>query len=93
MHYDMFSSMRDFVNKYTVRLLQDDSGLPYKFMKDNGFEVKLLGQYTRTIALFANEFQPDMKKAYSEAKPAVLPFMIGYNAEFRECNLQSAVKK
>jgi hypothetical protein len=93
MHYDMFSTMRDFVNKYTVRLLQDDSGLPYKFMNDNGFEVKLLGQYTRTIALFANEFQPDMKQAYAKAKPAVLPFMIGYNAEFRECNLQSAVKK
>jgi hypothetical protein len=93
MHYDMFSTMREFVNKYTVRLLQDDSGLPYKFMQNNGFEVKLLGQYTRTIALFANEFQPELKKAYAAAKPAVLPFMIGYNAEFRECNLQSAVKK
>lgn len=93
MHYDMFSTMREFVNKHTVRLLQDDSGLPYKFMQSNGFEVQLLGRYTRTIALFKAEFQPDMQAAYEKAAPAKLPFLIGYNAEFKECNLQAASKK
>lgn len=93
MHYDMFSTMRDFVNRRTVRLLQDDSGLPYKFMLSNGFDVKLLGRYTRTIALFKKEFQPDMKEAYEKAEPAKLPFLIGYNAEFKECNMQAATKK
>ncbi|MBL7811813.1 MAG: hypothetical protein JNL57_06275 [Bacteroidetes bacterium] len=93
MHYDMFSTVRNFVNNRSTRLLQDDSGLPYAFMLKNNFEVKLLGKYTKTIALFANEFQPDMKAAYAKAQPATLPFMIGYNAEFRECNLQAAWKK
>jgi hypothetical protein len=92
MHYDAFSTIRSFVSAHTVRLLQDDSGLPYRFMVSNGFDVNLLGAYTRTIALFGREFQPDLKAAYEKAKPATLPFLIGYNAEFKECNLQSARK-
>jgi hypothetical protein len=92
MHYDAFSTIRSFVSAHTVRLLQDDSGLPYRFMVSNGFDVTLLGAYTRTIALFGREFQPDLKAAYEKAKPATLPFLIGYNAEFKECNLQSARK-
>lgn len=93
MHEDYFSTVRNFVASHSVRVFQDDSGLPYQFMLDNGFDVKLLGVYNRTIKLFSHKFQPEMKKAYQKAKPEVLPFMIGYNAEFRECNMQSAVKK
>ncbi len=93
MHEAYFSTIRNFVKNHTVRLLQDDSGLPYGFMLDNGFEVELLGTYSKTIKLFAGRFQPEMKKAYEKAAPLKLPFMIGYNAEFKECNMQSAVKK
>jgi hypothetical protein len=93
MHYSSFTSMREFVSKHTVRLLQDDSGLPYDYMLKNNFEVKLLGQYSKTISLFKNEFQPSLKAAYEKAKPEKLPFNIGYNAEFGECNLQWAKKK
>jgi len=93
MHYSSFSTLRDFVNTHTVRLMQDDSGLPYAFMHGNGFDVTLLGRYTRTIPLFAKEFQPDLKKAYSQGSADSLPFLIGYNAQFKECNLQSARKK
>ncbi|MEY4002275.1 MAG: hypothetical protein RIT07_317 [Bacteroidota bacterium] len=93
MHYESFSTLRSFVNNRTVRLMQDDSGLPYAFMLENGFEVKLLGRYTRTIPLFAREFQPNLKAAYDKGTADSLPFLIGYNAQFKECNLQSARKK
>jgi hypothetical protein len=55
--------------------------------------VKLLGRYTRTIPLFGREFQPDLKMAYGKGNIDSLPFLIGYNAQFKECNLQSARKK
>jgi hypothetical protein len=93
MHYESFSTLRNFVNTRTVRLMQDDSGLPYAFMLNNGFDVKLLGRYTRTIPLFGREFQPDLKMAYGKGNIDSLPFLIGYNAQFKECNLQSARKK
>lgn len=93
MHSESFSTLREFVNTHTVRLMQDDTGFPYAYMLKNGFEVKLLGRYTRTIPLFAKEFQPDLKTAYSKTTTDSLPFLIGYNAQFKECNLQSARKK
>ncbi len=81
------------MTKNSKRILQDDSGVPYSILKSTGFEVTLLGEYTRTIQLFKTRVQSDMKADYALKKPTKLPFNIGYNAEFKECNLQSAVKK
>jgi hypothetical protein len=93
MHNSYFSKIRGIMTKNSKRILQDDSGVPYAILKSTGFEVTLLGQYTRTIQLFYSRVQRDMKVEYALKKPAKLPFNIGYNAEFNECNLQSAVKK
>lgn len=93
MHNDYFSKIRSIMTKNSKRILQDDSGIPYSILKSSGFEVTLLGQYTHTIQLFRTRVQKDMKAEYSLKKPVKLPFNIGYNAEFNECNLQSAVKK
>lgn len=96
MHYDdenHFTIIREYMLGNASRVLQDDSGIPYKHFLKSGFDVTLLGRYTRTISLFHLRFQPDMKKAYAEKLPTKLPFTIGYNAEFGECNLQHAVKK
>ncbi len=93
MHNSYFSKIRSIMTKNSKRILQDDSGVPYSILKSTGFEVTLLGEYTRTIQLFKTRVQSDMKADYALKKPTKLPFNIGYNAEFKECNLQSAVKK
>lgn len=93
MHNSYFSKIRNLMLKKSKRILQDDSGIPYINLKDNNFEVKLLGEYTKTIALFSTRVQENMKEDYAKQKPSKLPFNIGYNAEFNQCNLQSAVKK
>lgn len=93
MQYSTFSTMRNWVTKRATRVLQDDSGLPYKHLLANGYNVTLYGVFKRTIPLFEEEFQPDLKEAYDKTKPAILPFNIGYNAQFNECNLQHAIKK
>jgi hypothetical protein len=61
-------------------------------LKEAGYDVELLGEYTRTIPLFSNRFQEDLKEAYQSAQPERLPFNIGYNAQYGECNLQLATK-
>lgn len=93
MHYDRFSVVRNFVTKHAVRLLQDDSGLPYKYMVGNDFAVTLHGNYTQTLPMFKEEFQPDMKDAYAAQEKHPVPFMIGYTAPKNECNIQTAVRK
>jgi len=70
-----------------------DSGMPLSAMQKGGFTTEVLGEYTKTIGLFSNYFQKDMRAEYEAKKPAKLPFTIGYNAEFGECNLQLGTKK
>ena len=80
------------MTKNSKRILQDDSGVPFSILKSTGFNITVFGEYTRTIQLFRTRVQPDMKAEYAAKKPAKLPYNIGYNAEFKQCNMQSAVK-
>ncbi|MFZ9754419.1 MAG: hypothetical protein ACO3DK_00095, partial [Bacteroidia bacterium] len=92
LHEDYFSTIRDLCLDQSKRILQDDSGIPYSVLKEEGFAVRLLGEYHRTIPLFSNNLQEDLKQAYADQHPASLPFNVGYNAQFHECNLQLATR-
>lgn len=92
MHKSYFSWIRNTCTNASNLILQDDSGIPLKLLEKSGYKVQLLGNYTRTIPLFNNLFQPDLKERYEAAKPKKLPFTIGYNAQYGECNLQLATK-
>jgi hypothetical protein len=93
MYKDYFSNIADVVKDQSKIILQDDSGMPMQAMVGAGFNTELLGEYSKTIHLFENYFQKDMRDEYLAKKPAKLPFTIGYNAEFGECNLQLGTKK
>lgn len=92
MHYSSFSILRDYVLSHSARILQDDSGVPYKKLIQAGYKLDLYGNFTHTIPLFKAEFQPDLKDAYSAGSPAPVPFVIGYTAPDGECNLQHAIR-
>jgi len=92
MHKSYFSWIRNTCINASSLILQDDSGIPLSKLEESGYKVKLLGNYTRTIPLFSNLFQPDLKERYIQEKPTKLPFTIGYNAQYGECNLQLATK-
>jgi hypothetical protein len=93
MYKDYFSDITNVVLGQSKIILQDDSGMPLAAMQKGGFTTEVLGEYTKTIGLFSNYFQKDMRAEYEAKKPAKLPFTIGYNAEFGECNLQLGSKK
>ena len=93
MYKDYFSDITNVVLGQSKIILQDDSGMPLSALQKGGFTTEVLGEYTKTIGLFSNYFQKDMRAEYEAKKPAKLPFTIGYNAEFGECNLQLGTKK
>lgn len=93
MYKDYFSDITNVVLGQSKIILQDDSGMPLASMRKGGFNTEVLGEYSKTIDLFSNYFQKDMRAEYEAKKPAKLPFTIGYNAEFGECNLQLGTKK
>jgi hypothetical protein len=93
LHQDGFSEMRNLLLTNTKTLLQDDSGIPYRFISDSTWNVKLFGRYTKPIGLFAGRIQPDLKKAFASSTPAELPFRIGYNISHNEPHLILSQKK
>ena len=101
-----FSGIRRTILDTTAFLLQDDSGLPYRFLSKKNWDVTLYGDYLGPKRDFKTGFQPDLSKAYKEpgvtksaspgaasgaAKP--LPFHFGYHwEENRESCVQVALK-
>jgi len=89
-----FHVMRNYILEQELSVLQDDSGIPYRFFKSSGWTVKLFGTYTKTIDMFKYKFQPDLQSAYEKQTTKLsVPFRIGYNVKFNETNLLFAKKK
>ncbi len=94
MHKDYFSTVRNAILDHSDLLLQDDSGIPYRFIKPDQWEVSLYGVYSGPIAMFKDHKEADLIDAYKQANRAkLLPFGIGYNWREGRSNLLVARKK
>lgn len=81
MHMKNFSDMRDFIVNNSQYVVEDDSGVPYKYLTSD-FDITLYGMYKRPLPVFTDAcIQHDLDSVYkataSNVKP--LPFRIGYN--------------
>lgn len=81
MHHSGFSKMRDFIINNASAVVEDDSGIPYRYFTEN-FDVTLYGIYKRPLADFGLEcYQTDLQTVYNANAATIhpLPFRIGYN--------------
>jgi hypothetical protein len=61
-------------------IVQDDTGMPYRILRDTGFQISLYGQYERPVKLFENRYQSDLDAAFGSAgNTDPVPFPFGYN--------------
>ena len=82
----VFSQLRQFLLNSSTAILQDDSGIPYKFLKRT-FSVRLFGSYNKpTLAVFEENYQPKLQEDYS-VKAEPLPFCLGYGCTQLPSNL------
>ena len=78
-HQKEFSMIRDQVLAVSGAILQDDSGIPYKYFQPDAWKVQLYGDYIRPYGSFRWLEQPDLRKAYATgAKPLTLHLGYGY---------------
>ncbi len=94
MHRASFSVIRNVILEQSKYLLQDDSGIPYRFFNDKSkWSENLYGSYVHPISLFEMHQQNDLYRAYRDSsiihKP--LNFGIGYN--YNQSNLMLFEKK
>jgi hypothetical protein len=93
-HEPYFSRIRSFLLNYAVSVLQDDSGIPFRFFRDGGWRIWLFGTYSGTLDIFTKYYQSDLQTAFA-APGGVnsLPFGTGYKWRLGESNLLLAVKQ
>ncbi len=90
---DKLSYFRNFLIKQSIKIIQDDSGFSYDFLKKHNFGVRLFGNYSQTLNIFKNYWQPDLKSAFEKVKEKKLPFRFGYNIPFDETSLIYAFRQ
>jgi hypothetical protein len=91
LHRAYFSRLRETVLDAADLLVQDDTGIPYALLRSRGWAVRLYGDYTGPIPLFAADRQPDLAAAYSKrVEGEALPFAFGYKGGRGESNAMVA---
>ncbi len=94
MHHQSFSLIRNTILTKSRLIIEDDSGIPYRFFDSAAWDVRLHGVYSDPIALFANWRQDDLKLAFTARKAEVQPldFAIGYK-HVKDANLLVAWRR
>ena len=75
--YDYFDTLRSFVLSNSKKVLQDDSGIPYRFFEQKNWRINYYGYY-RVLEMFSRKFQPDFDAAFKKQSTGLLPFSYGY---------------
>ncbi|MGA7324158.1 MAG: hypothetical protein WBX25_06690 [Rhodomicrobium sp.] len=91
LHNGYFSAVRNFLLNNSVALLQDDTGIPVKYLLAPEWQLYPFGTYMRPIAQFRHNDQPKLMELYRRNKPGPLNFKVSYHWG-KPSNLLLAVK-
>jgi hypothetical protein len=93
LHGSGFSNVRRFLLDNTAHILQDDTGVPVSFFKDDDWALQAFGRYTRPIPVFSGRYQSRLKALFDKDRPAPLQYSLGYRWRVGESNLMLATRK
>ncbi len=91
-HHPEFSLIRNDILAQSEAVVQDDSGIPYKFFDPTMWQVHLFGDYEKPYGSFRWLEQPNLRTAYHSPGVEPLPFRIGYGFHRAPSNLLLARK-
>jgi hypothetical protein len=97
MHYDYFSIIRTSILERATGIMQDDTGIPYKYFDPEKWDLTLYGRYIKPRKPFtSSKFeQKDLGAKYKSDSNHIekLPFSLGYNQGPDKTNLLIARRK
>lgn len=80
MHYKLFANIRGLILAKSSFVLEDDTGIPFKYFRPKVWDARLYGEYTAPVSDFKGVEQEDLKAAYAGgAAVRKLPFHLGYH--------------
>jgi hypothetical protein len=93
LHDRQFSKVRGLVLAGSRAVLQDDTGVPYRFFDKAAWRVKLYGRYSPPVKDFNYGTQPDLEQAYRDSAAVHdLPFSFGYHWRQGTASVMLAVR-
>ena len=92
-HHDDFKLIRDTILDVSAAVLEDDSGIPYKYFDKTKWDFQLYGKYDHPYGGFHKMAQPTLKADILKPEAKPLDFPIGYGYRAIPSNLILAVKK
>jgi hypothetical protein len=94
MHDNGFSRVRSLILSGSSAVLEDDTGVPFRYFEKAAWNITLFGQYSAPVKDFNYGKQPDLEAAYRDT-PGVqdLPFSFGYHWRQGTSSVILAVKK
>jgi len=96
MHYSSFSNIRELLLTKSKFLVQDDTGIPFRYFSQNEWQTSLFGTYEHPVKDFGSSlFQKNLSNAYKDSVlyKGNINFSLGYHWGSRKQNQLVAVKK
>jgi len=95
LHRNEFSILRDWILNNSKQIVQDDSGIPVKYINDTTkWNTSFFGVYNKPIPLFYERYQQELYDVYhsNSKKISALPFGIGYKSQQGTSNMSISIK-
>ncbi len=88
LHDNQFEKTRKMILATADYVVQDDTGIPYRFLSQAPWQVHLYGQYNKPIKALRYGYQADLEGAYkAKADLPELPFPFGYHWRGKQSGL------
>ncbi len=94
LHDGQFAKTRDMLLASADTIVQDDTGIPYRFLTRSPWHVRLYGRYAKPLKALSYGYQPDLEAAYQkiqETPPLAFPF--GYHWRTQKSGIMVAVRE
>ena len=97
LHFPYFTTLRPLVLEKARFIMQDDTGVPFRFLTRDKWDITVYGTYDKPIKDFTYMGQRDLKNYYDSLKKIngvkPMPFDLGYHWGTKDNNLIRAIKK
>ena len=93
MHKNEFSRIRDFIVAKSATIVQDDSGIPIRYLDPKVWQLRPFGRYLEPLDIFPEGRQPKIRELFEKSSAGKLNFGLGYRWRPGESNLLLAVKR
>jgi len=93
LHGSEFSQTRNFLLNTSTIVVEDDSGIPFKYFDPATWKVRVFGAYDSPLPIFSGYAQRDFKAAYSTpANAGPIKFGAGYHVMPGHANILLATR-